>query len=202
MSHFDLLTRPWIPVVGPDGDSELLGFSEVILRGHELVRISDPSPAIQFGLYRWLTVLVQAAFQVNEFEDLEDRWAEGRFSESEWARYIDRVGARRFNLFDSEKPFMQTPSHGGRKDDRKSVAELFYHFPKGEQCASFHLYRRGESRHRPGCGCTGFEFDSAFHDGRRTGILTLNQRYAPVVLTPVGQESLRNTPVELPSLSS
>lgn len=135
VTRFDLLTRPWIPVIGLNGKSELLGFSDVILRAHELARISDPAPPVQFGLYRWLTVLVQAAFRIFEYEDLEERWNEGRFPESDWLSYIERVGTRRFDLFDPERPFMQAPPGG--KAERKSVAELFFHFPKGNNALHF-----------------------------------------------------------------
>lgn len=137
MSSFDLLSKPWIPVVGLNGKMELLGFTQVILRAHELSRISDPSPPIQFGLYRWLTVLVQAAFQLHEYEDLEDRWEVGRFPETEWISYIDRIGADRFDLFGRERPFMQTPAGSGVKSERKTVAELFYHLPKGNNALHF-----------------------------------------------------------------
>lgn len=187
MNHFDLLERPWIPVVGLNGDTELLGFSEAILRAHELVRISDPSPVIQFGLYRWLTVLVQAAFQLNEYEDLEERWAEKRFSESEWRRYIDRVGAHRFDLFDSEKPFMQTPPADGRKAERKSVAELFYHFPKGNNALHFTYVEERSHAIRPAVAARALSSIAPFMTAGGRGYSPSINGTPPWYLLPLGK---------------
>lgn len=185
--RFDLLTRPWIPVVGLNGDSELLGFSEVILRAHELVRISDPSPAIQFGLYRWLTVLVQAAFEIYEFEDLEERWSEGRFSEAEWTRYVDRVGAHRFDLFDPERPFMQAPRVGEGKVERKSVAELFYHFPKGTNALHFTYIDEGSHAIAPAVAARALSSIAPFMTAGGRGYSPSINGTPPWYLLPLGK---------------
>ncbi len=51
--------------------------------------------------------------------------------------YAERIGWHRFDLFDPERPFLQTPPQAGDTDKAKSVVELFYHLPTGTNVIHF-----------------------------------------------------------------
>ncbi|MBL8065520.1 MAG: type I-E CRISPR-associated protein Cse1/CasA, partial [Chthonomonadaceae bacterium] len=55
---FNVLTEPWIPVIRLDGTRDELGILPCLEQAHELREIRDPSPIIEFGLYRLLVAFV------------------------------------------------------------------------------------------------------------------------------------------------
>lgn len=144
LAEFNVLTEPWITAVALDGTEREYGLLDVLTHAHELQGVRDPSPAVQFGLYRLLVAFVQHALQLYEFEDLEDAWAAGRFDLSVFEEYARRVGWHRFDLFDAERPFLQTPALPGDTDKPKSVAVLFYHLPTGTNVTHFFHAEQGD----------------------------------------------------------
>jgi|LSQX01.2.fsa_nt_gb CRISPR system Cascade subunit CasA len=135
--HYDVLTEPWIPVVDNQGKRRELGLLALLAQAHELKVVSDPAPPIQLGLYRFLVTFVQTALQIQEFEDLEDVLSEEKFDVEPFERYVEQVGISRFDLFDAEHPFLQSPPFPDDDKRRKSVVELFYHLPAGTNVTHF-----------------------------------------------------------------
>lgn len=138
MAKFNVLTEPWIPVVDLRGELREYGLIDVITKAHEFDAIRDPAPPIQFGIYRLLVTFVQRAYRIFDHFALEDAFDEGRFDETVLEEYIYRIGERRFDLFDSQNPFLQTCP---RKEDEKkikSIVEIFFHIPGGTNVTHFH----------------------------------------------------------------
>jgi len=130
MATYDLLTEPWIPVRGPDGVTRELGLLDVLKQAHDLVEVTDPAPPFELGIYRLLIAFVLDALRLEELDDLVERLAAGRFDAAELMAYVDRVGRRRFDLFDTGHPFLQSASGTGDRE-LDTVAMLFHHLPTG-----------------------------------------------------------------------
>lgn len=137
MTHFNVLTEPWLTAVSHDGTEREYSLLDLLAHAHELKMVVDPAPPIQFGLYRLLIAFVQHALRLQEIEDLEDALDLGKFDASVFEAYAKEIGWHRFDLFDPQRPFMQS---GPFADDLKhtdSVAKLFYHLPKGSNKIHF-----------------------------------------------------------------
>lgn len=145
LTQFNVLTEPWLTAVTPDGREHEYGLLDLLSNAHELESIVDPSPPIQFGMYRLLIAFVQHALQLAEFEDLEDVLEQARFDRAVFERYAEKIGWHRFDLFDANRPFMQTPQIPGDADRPKSVVELFYHLPTGTNV--IHFFHMEETEH-------------------------------------------------------
>ncbi|MEX2755945.1 MAG: type I-E CRISPR-associated protein Cse1/CasA [Candidatus Sigynarchaeota archaeon] len=144
--HYNLLEKPWIPVEGKDGKVSMRGIKEVIARAHEFVLIVEPSPLLEFGLYRFLVAFVMDAYTIKDTEDITDLLATGSFDQKELDGYIDKWHDR-FDLFDEKHPFYQAPVACPDRDDpkkRKSPAQLFQHIPTGTNVIHFFHVTEGE----------------------------------------------------------
>lgn len=133
---FNVLADPWIPVVRHDAVQEL-GILEVLQHAHDLDTITDPSPAMEFGLYRLLTVFIQDCFELKNLSQLVSLLNTPRFDMDRIGEYVERVGRQRFDLFDIQSPFLQTPPTSSDKE-LYSVTYLFQHLPSGSNHIHFH----------------------------------------------------------------
>ncbi|HTE20676.1 MAG TPA: type I-E CRISPR-associated protein Cse1/CasA [Armatimonadota bacterium] len=139
MASFNVLTDGWIPVVHPDGRREELGILDTLRLAHELAAIRDPSPLVEFGLYRLLVAFVfDVLSQANKIPRtprqlkslLETAQFDGRLLEA----YAGACG-NVFDLFDPERPFLQTVAAGGGE---KPLAALYPAVPSGTNVHHWH----------------------------------------------------------------
>lgn len=137
MFEYNVLTEPWLTAVDEGGGEHQYGLLDVVRNAHQLRGIIDASPAIQFGLYRILIAFTQDALELVHFEDLADVLEQGAFDTAVFESYAAQVGLNRFDLFDSETPFLQTAPTVDDDKKLKSVVELFYHFPGGSNVLHF-----------------------------------------------------------------
>lgn len=145
MMQFNVLTEPWIEAVDGDGNRQQYGLLPLLTKAHTLRQVVDPSPVIQFGLYRLLVTFVQHALQLFSYEDLAETLDEGAFDMEVFEKYVEGIGVHRFDLFDSERPFLQTPPMEDDKKKIDSVVRLFYHFPAGSNV--IHFFRMEAEEH-------------------------------------------------------
>lgn len=139
MPTFDLLAEPWIPVVRSDGSPGEMGLRQVLADAPSLREIRDPIPTVEFGIYHLLVALVMDMFELRETPDLEDLLAAGHFDGQRVSAYFDRWGDR-FDLFDSQHPFLQTARLEGKEH---SVAYLLPAIPSGTNPIHFHHFPEG-----------------------------------------------------------
>jgi CRISPR system Cascade subunit CasA len=133
---FDVLTRPWIPVTGRDGSLGELGILDTLAQAYALREIRDPSPIVEFGLYRLLVAFVLDALtfagrRPQEPLDLRALLAEGGFETGLFESYVADCGDV-FDLFGLERPFLQTVMDGEKS---KPLAGLFPAMPSGTNAA-------------------------------------------------------------------
>jgi len=140
---FNVLTEPWIPVVCLDGSADEMGILPCLKRAHELREIRDPSPIIEFGIYRLLVAFVLDAMILADhrpelYLDLEAVIDIGGFDTRLFEDYATQCGDV-FDLFDPERPFLQTSMDGGKP---KPLAGMFPAVPSGTNVG--HWYHNPE----------------------------------------------------------
>lgn len=153
MSHptFDVLVEPWIPVVVRDGSSAELGILDCLRQSHQVKEIKDPSPIIEFGLYRLLVAFVLDALiladrRPEDHYDLRDLIDQGSFAEGLFANYVEACGDV-FDLFHPEKPFLQTVME--EREGLGALARLFPAMPSGTNVSHWHHQPEADWRVTP-----------------------------------------------------
>lgn len=120
---FDLLTEPWLPVTRCDGETEMVGLRELLVRAHEFKDISEISVTREFGCYRFLFTFLMDMYKPTDRYDLEELLEQNRFSADVIDGYIDecrREGVS-FDLFDQKRPFMQVPANESEENENTAV---------------------------------------------------------------------------------
>lgn len=136
---FNVLSEPWIPVLYPNGSARELGIVECLSTAHEIQEIRDPSPIVEFGLYRLLVAFVLDALILEKKrpeipEDLQALLQMQSFDPELIPNYVDRCGEV-FDLFDPDRPFLQVPMPN---KESKPVAGLCPAVPSGTNVVHFH----------------------------------------------------------------
>ncbi|MFA5064067.1 MAG: type I-E CRISPR-associated protein Cse1/CasA [Dehalococcoidia bacterium] len=131
-ASFNVLTEPWIPVIRLNGLNDELGTLTCLEQAHELREIRDPSPIIEFGLYRLLVAfvldaLILAGRRPEDQLDLKSLIKAGRFDLDMIKDYIRQCG-NVFDLFHPEQPFLQTKMD---KATPKPLAAMYPAVPSG-----------------------------------------------------------------------
>lgn len=125
-ASFQILTQPWIPVKELDGSMKELSLLETLERAHLLSEIQDPSPMVEYSVYRFLIVFLMDMLRPEDEEVLEELLDEGQFDWDTIQRYVrqcEQEGVS-FDLFDSERPFLQTRYRADWDRDPKPVSTL------------------------------------------------------------------------------
>jgi CRISPR system Cascade subunit CasA len=137
--RFDVLREPWIPVLRVDGATAELGIMGCLEQAHILSEIKDPSPIVEFGLYRLLVAfvldaLILAGRRPESVHDLRDLIAEGSFDNQILSDYAQACGDV-FDLFHPERPFLQTAMP---EEKAKPLAGMFPAMPSGTNVNHWH----------------------------------------------------------------
>jgi len=150
---FDVLREPWIPVIRrAGGPAEELGILPCLGHAHEILEIRDPTPIVEFGLYRLLVAfvldsLIEAGRRPGDPDELADLLSDGRFDMALIDSYVSLCG-NVFDLFHPEKPFLQTAMTVGKK--KTSIASIYPLPPSGTNPLHwFHQYERDLSVSMP-----------------------------------------------------
>lgn len=125
---FNVLDAPWIPMVTLDGTKELLGIRETLNRAQELKEISVVSPLEEFSVYRFLSVFLMDALRPKRTSAIKKLLKQGCFDMEQIEEYIslcEEEGVS-FDLFDEERPFMQSVPQ--EKLTAKPITNIDYFF--------------------------------------------------------------------------
>ena len=142
-ASFNVLDQAWIPVVRMDGQEELLGIRETLDCAHELREISSASPLEEYGLYRFLGLFLMDALRPESEEDIEDLLASGCFDRTAIEDYIALCQSEgvSFDLFDEERPFLQSKYDPAIDGEPKPVSVLDFTRASGNNHTHFdHTY--------------------------------------------------------------
>lgn len=132
-ASFNVLSEGWIPVVDLENKRQKLGILDTLKNAHRLKAISDASAMVEYSLYRFLSVFLMDALRPKDMETLEDLLEEGCFDAESIDDYIAlcRNEGVSFDLFDKERPFLQTTYTAAWDKSTKPAAELDYTLPHG-----------------------------------------------------------------------
>ena len=136
---FDILRDPWIPVTDLNGKTIELGILDTLGRAHKLRAVNDVSPLVEYSVYRFLVVFLMDALRPGKVDVLEGMLDEGRFDMDAIRGYVERCKAEgvSFDLFDVERPFMQTKVDPRWDKQTKPVDTLDYAVPSGNNHIHF-----------------------------------------------------------------
>lgn len=134
-----LLEEPWIPAVDFDGKRQFFGIRPLLEQAHTLRAVLDASPLVEYGLYRLLCVFLMDALHPKNEKSLKDLLDKGRFDMDAIDAYISLCGEEgmAFDLFDEERPFLQTPYRAEWDKTIKPASILDYTIPSGNNHTHF-----------------------------------------------------------------
>lgn len=150
-ASFNLLTQPWIPVIDRNGTAQEVGLLEALERAHTYRGVRDISPMVEYSVYRFLIVVLMDMFRPEDSDALDELLDEGCFDPDiirDYVRTCEREGVR-FDLFDPERPFLQTTYQKDWDREPKSVTVLDYTIPNGNNHIHFD-HKRGYAAYAPG----------------------------------------------------
>ena len=137
MKSFDVLDKPWIPVVYIDGRVTEVGIRECLFDADKIKTLSNRYPYEKIAMLRFLTAFVTDAYQLKNRIAREQLYNVGHFDSVVIERYISDCisghGAS-FDLFDEKRPFMSFAYNPENDTDetKRSAAYLHLNLPHGK----------------------------------------------------------------------
>ncbi len=133
---FNLVDEAWIRARALDGDVKELSIRQVFSDASQYRSLSNELPTQDFAILRVLLAILQRSLNDEMTDDKppSDMW--GKLWDDDSLpmecinRYLDEWHDR-FDLFDREKPFMQSPGLHSSKDDVDGVAKIIADVPDG-----------------------------------------------------------------------
>jgi len=138
-ASFNVLDQAWIPVVTIDGKEKMLGIRETLVNAHELREISSVSPLEEYSLYRFLGLFLMDALRPESELDIEDFLDAGSFDQNLIEAYIAQCRSEgvSFDLFDEDRPFLQSKYDPAMDGDPKPVTVLDFTRANGNNHTHF-----------------------------------------------------------------
>lgn len=125
---FDLVSEPWISVVRA-GRATDVSLREAIVDAHQIDSLSMTDGPQFAGILRMLAALVMDAYpRPKDHEEWNSMRKAKAFDAVTFDAYVQRVGRNRFDLYDAQRPFMQSAA---TPDDGKTIAEILPHVAVG-----------------------------------------------------------------------
>lgn len=131
---YSVLTEPVISVI-PEFNAIPVEVSlrEAILNAHKYHDIGGDNPMERYAQVRFLAAFVMDMLEMKTAEDRKKLFHKGNFDAAVLDRYVSGCKAEGscFDLFDSERPFMQSKFTESEKNRIKSAASIDLCYPSG-----------------------------------------------------------------------
>ena len=126
---FNLVHEPWLPVLytGEPLSREVSLF-EALRDAHRIRELADPSPLVTAALHRLLLAVLHRVYGPATDDDWAALWEAGWFASDSLENYLNEWESR-FDLFDPDHPFYQTP--GLPETSATTIAKLGHEFAAG-----------------------------------------------------------------------
>lgn len=134
-ASFNLIDRPWIPVIQLDGETTELSIREVLLRSSTISAVVGDVPTQAFAIQRLLLAILRRAIPWDPDEPIGnwmDVWDAGQLPTADIDHYLDRV-ASRFDLWSKTVPFLQVADLATARGEFKSPDVLIADVPPNER---------------------------------------------------------------------
>lgn len=135
MVNYDLLTEPWIPVITTNGERKRIGLIALFEQAQDIKEISHYNPLVIASVYRLCLAILFRVWDSGKTKEYQQKFLQGQFEPSLFDYLTSEHCQGRFNLFDSERPFFQTP--GFTKDAVSSVKKMSPQFATGNNKTLF-----------------------------------------------------------------
>ncbi len=136
--NFNLIDEKWIPCLDNQGNYILLTIREVVSEAHNLIRLAADLPVMNAALFLFLLAFTSASHPLNNLDEWEQLYKNGKFPEDVTHEYIHKWHGR-FDLFDPLHPFYQDPKFGLREKDKKNLKTGQSPVPKSVKGLLMHL---------------------------------------------------------------
>ncbi|MGW5050348.1 type I-E CRISPR-associated protein Cse1/CasA [Actinokineospora sp. NPDC004072] len=103
---FDLITRPWVPVVDRSGERRVVSLARLLLGAHTLRRIAGQTPPMTAALHRLVLALLHRVYGPPDADGWARLWTANRLPSAPLRAYLNDYRDR-FDLFHPERPFLQ-----------------------------------------------------------------------------------------------
>jgi len=136
MPSYNLVDEPWLPCIMPDGTAREYGLRDLLLNAHEIRELFDPSPLVTVSLHRLLLAILHRSHNGPEsIAAWADLWRQERWAPDIVGAYLDSWH-HRFDLFDSSRPFYQSPDLG-ETETRHPIGLLAQEVASGNNATLF-----------------------------------------------------------------
>ncbi|MFD1146008.1 type I-E CRISPR-associated protein Cse1/CasA [Saccharothrix hoggarensis] len=133
-ASFNLLTEPWIPVIGTDAQRREVGLNELLLDARGIRRIVGDTPPMTAALYRLALALLHRAYGPVDEDAWGHLWSAKQLPSAKLRDYAAGQSDR-FDLFHPERPFLQSPALA--RITPSTVAKLVPHLAVGNNVTLF-----------------------------------------------------------------
>jgi CRISPR system Cascade subunit CasA len=107
MAEFNLIDKPWIPCIHPNGKKIEHGIRYTLLRAHQLREVCDDSPLVTVAIHRLLLAILYRAYEgPSDIRRWKELYSKPFALDSRLQTYLTKWHDR-FFLFDEAHPFMQ-----------------------------------------------------------------------------------------------
>ena len=137
LHSFNLIDKPWIPVIGLDGMIKEASLHETIANAHQLRELSGESPLVIVALHRLLLAILHHRFGPNSPQAWGELWShqsKGFTMETIDNYFADPKIYDRFDLFHPERPFMQMADN---RVQPKTITAMIHDLASGNNATLF-----------------------------------------------------------------
>jgi CRISPR system Cascade subunit CasA len=113
--HFNLVDEPWLPCIQADGTAVELGLYDTLAQAHSLRELYGETPLGIAALHRLLLAILHRNFGPASHKAWSHLWRRGRWDKAALRDYFDEWHLR-FDLFDKDHPFYQSPDPPGEPE--------------------------------------------------------------------------------------
>jgi CRISPR system Cascade subunit CasA len=111
-ASFNLVDEPWLLCIDEEGEALRLGLYDALARAHTLRELQGEMPLATAALHRLLLAILHRNFGPGSLRDWRRLWEAGQWDADVLRSYFEEYYDR-FDLFDTEYPFYQTPEPPG-----------------------------------------------------------------------------------------
>lgn len=111
-ASFNLIDQPWLLCIDGEGETQRLGLYDALAQAHKLREVQGEIPLATAALHRLLLAILHRNFGPANTRAWQRLWTAGRWDTDKLQSYFEQYYDR-FDLFDAEHPFYQTPEPPG-----------------------------------------------------------------------------------------